>query len=152
METKTEVKPQITQERLARLGLKTVAANFNKLTDRAKKMKIAYKHYRFITPAKMEAFQTKLRKRTQSEYGMRYQALAFTPLDAYTKIPPEDVLFKLEVAMGLECFDKYEVAHIVEVKKDPLLLGVIDGCHDRFFIGQWDDDVKITDILKDNEG
>lgn len=151
METKTEVKPQITQERLARLGLKTVAANLDKLTSRAKKMKIAYKHYRFITPEKIKAFQKKL-EAAAGMYAISWQQLAFTPLEDYTKIPPEDVLFKLEVAMGLECFDKYEVAHIVEVKKDPLLLGVIDGCHDRFFIGQWDNDVKITDILKDNEG
>jgi hypothetical protein len=30
---------------------------------------------------------------------------------------------------------------------DPIIFGKIDGCTDRFFIAQWDDDVKIEDIV-----
>jgi len=40
----------------------------------------------------------------------------------------------------------------VTVVPDPILLGRITGCENRYFIAQWDDDVKIEDILKENEG
>lgn len=61
------------------------------------------------------------------------------------------VLDSLEVAMGRKCFDSFMVAHIIDVE-DPILFGYINGCSDHFFIDQWDEDVKIQDILKDNEG
>lgn len=149
METKVDTNT-ITQERLERLGLKTVAKNLNALKARAKKMMLAYEHYRYLTPEKIQKFQDKLRLNATDRYS--YQQLNFTPLEDYVKIPPEDVLLKLEEALEHKCFDRYEVAHIVEVKKDPLLLGIVDGCRDKFFIGQWDNDVRITDLLKDNEG
>lgn len=143
-------KSGITEQRLAKLGMTKMAENLEKLKTRARKMMIAGEFYRFITPEKIEAFQQKLVR--QSKDNNTYQRLSFTALEDYTKIPPEHVLVKLEEAIERKCFDRFEVAHITEVKKDPLLLGIIEGVGDKYFIEQWDDDVKITDLLKANEG
>lgn len=51
----------------------------------------------------------------------------------------------------MKCFDSFSVAHIAEVK-DPILFGEIAECTDKFFIAQWDEDVKIEDILTEKEG
>ena len=40
----------------------------------------------------------------------------------------------------------------VEISQFVFLFGVVTGCDDRFFIAQWDDDVKIEDILQGDEG
>lgn len=140
----------ITKERLARLGLTAIAKNLDAVKVRARKMLIAYECYRYLTPEKIQAFQRML---IEESRPLPYnKQLSFTKLADYTKIPPEDVLVKLEEAIDRQCFDSYEVAHIVQVKKDPLLLGLIEGCKDKFFIAQWDTDIKIADLLKDNEG
>jgi len=83
-----------------------------------------------------------------------YDTLAFIELDKYTEIPPPDCLLDLKKAQDLKCFDEFEVAKIesVHVRPDPIIFGGIKGCVDKFFITQWDDDVKIEDILKENEG
>lgn len=59
-----------------------------------------------------------------------------------------------EKAQKLKCFDTFEIAKIeaVEERKDPIVFGCITGCPDKFFIAQWDDDVKIEDILTESEG
>jgi hypothetical protein len=48
-----------------------------------------------------------------------------------------------------DCFDSFEIAKIQWKReiKDPILFGRIDGCPDRFYVSQWDDDVRIEDIL-----
>lgn len=136
-------------EKLERLGLKQASKTIEILRERKRKMMLAYEHYRFITPEKLQAFQEKLRCQGD-RYS--YRQLAFVALDLYAKVPPEDVLLKLEEALERKCFDRFDVAHIVEVKVDPLLIGRIDGCHDLFYIAGWDNDVKIEDILKASEG
>ena len=142
------------QDRLARLGFKSAATKIKTAAEKKRKLMIAYEHYRYVTAEKMAAFQQKLReesyKRSMSGRS-QWKELAFTPLDRYTETPPATVLDSLEVAMGRKCFDKFAVAHIVKVE-DPILFGYIEGCSDHFFIDQWDNDVKIQDILKDNEG
>lgn len=150
METKTQV-TETMQERLERLGLKTASKTILELKARKKKMMVAYEHYRFITPEKLQRFQEKLYQ-SRVKGATSYRQLAFTPLENYGKVPPEDVLVKLEEAMGRGCFDQFDVAHIVEVKIDPLLIGRIKGCKDLFHIAQWDTDVRIEDILNNNEG
>jgi hypothetical protein len=143
------------QDRLARLGFKTAATKIKTLTEKKRKLAIAYEHYRFVTVEKMQAFQDKLRQESHKRAAItgrsQWKELAFTPLDLYTETPPAHVLDNLEVAMDRKCFDKFAVAHIVNVD-DPILFGYIEGCTDHFFIDQWDNDVKIQDILKNNEG
>lgn len=147
METQVKQEPEVI-DRLERLGFKTAGAKVKELSVKQRKMAIAYEHYRFVRPEKIEAFNQKLRKKGSA---MSYQTLAFTPVESYAEVPPAHVLDKMETAIERKCFDAFEVAHIVNVK-DPILFGRIKGCPDRFFIDQWDDDVRIEDILKPNEG
>ena len=72
----------------------------------------------------------------------------------YPSAPPQAVLDKVEEAQKVGCFDAFEVCKVESVReyKDPIVFGRITGCPDRFFIAQWDNDVKIEDILKENEG
>ena len=150
-----EAKKEKVQDRLARLGFKSAATKVKTAVETKRKLAIAYEHYRYVSAEKMAAFQQKLReesyKRSAISGRSRWKELAFTPLHAYTETPPAHVLDSLEAANAHKCFDKFAIAHIVNVE-DPILFGYIDGCTDHFFIDQWDDDVKIQDILKDNEG
>lgn len=147
METKTQMEPAVI-DRLEKLGFKTASTKVKELSAKQRKMAIAYEHYRFVRPDKIEAFNAKLR---QKGTIYEYQVLAFTPVESYQEVPPAHVLDKMETALGRKCFDVFEIAHIVNVK-DPILFGRIKGCSDRFFIDRWDDDVRIEDILKPNEG
>lgn len=143
---------QTPEARLDALGFKAAAAKVVEKRSMKRKLMIAYEFYRVVSQAHIDAFNLKLRRSTQSggSFGS-YQTLAFTPVAQYMEVPPAEVLAELEVALSRKCFDRYEVAHIVDVH-DPLLFGRIEGCPDRFYIAQWDDDVKITDLLKDHEG
>jgi hypothetical protein len=142
-----ETKDPVVIDRLEKLGFKTASTKVKEFSIKKRKMAIAYENYRFVRPEKIEAFNQKLRAGKNWDYKM----LTFTPIGKYAEVPPTSVLDALEVAMERKCFDYFEVAHIVTVK-DPILFGCITGCTDRFFISQWDDDVKIEDILKPNEG
>lgn len=133
--------------RLEKLGLKGAA----KKLDMARKLSVAYAKYGYVSQEKVDRFNEKLRAETLTEdkNARSYKRLLFTPLDGYHKIPPQDVLNRLESAMDDAVFDRFEIATIQWIKEiiDPILFGRIDGCPDRFFIAQWDDDVKIEDIV-----
>ncbi len=142
-------------ERLLKLGFKTAATELAVLIDTKRKLALAYEHYRFVTPEKVAAFNVALMQKTgknmKSISNMEYQRLDFTPIAQYRTVPPDSVLASLETAQKRKCFDSFEIAYIKNVK-DPLLFGRVDGTPNRFFIDQWDDDVKIEDLLKENEG
>jgi hypothetical protein len=141
--------------RLEKLGFKTAATDLALLVERKRKLALAYEHYRYVTPEKVGAFNTKLLhksgKNLHSMVNMEYQVLVFTPIQDYATVPPEEVLAALETAQDRKCFDSYEIASIKNVK-DPLLFGRVEGTANRFFIAQWDTDVSIDDLLKENEG
>lgn len=141
-------KPESYESRLERLGFKNASDIIVKAKGIKRKLTIAYEHYRFVTQEKIDAFNLKLREQGSSR---RWQMLSFTPMEIYEKAPPENVLQALEEAHRQKCFDSFEVAHIIDVE-DPILFGRINECPDRFFISQWDDDVKIEDLIKENEG
>jgi len=137
---------------LERLGFKTASTKLKTLSEKKRKLAIAYEFYRVVTEEKVADFQSKLRKKTANWDGRQgYHKLDFVPVESYENVPTPDVLAEMEVAQGRKCFDSYEVAYIKQVE-DPLLFGRIKGCPDRFFIAQWDNDVSIDDILKPNEG
>ena len=144
------------EERLEKLGLTTVGKNIKVLKEMKRKMIIAYEHFRCVPKEKIKNFNKKLRDETLLERGneTRYKQLVFIPLEKYTEVPPMNVLNDLEAAQEIGCFDSYEIAKIEDIVevKDPIVFGRIAGCTDRFFVSQWDDDVKIDDILKKNEG
>ena len=83
-----------------------------------------------------------------------FDTVKMTSLKGYDKVPPMDCLLDLQKAKGLGCFDNFEVAEVESVveKPDPIIFGMINGCNDKFFITQWDSDIKIEDILKEHEG
>ena len=133
-------------ERMEKAGLTTAMLQLRKLREQKQKMTIAYKHYRFVKPEKFQAFNERLKKETLKDYT--YSRLKFTELAKYEKVPPMHVIDKLEEANARACFDKYEVASIESVTElpDPIIFGIIDGCSDKFFIDQWDSDVKKDDL------
>jgi hypothetical protein len=151
------INEQETIDRLGKLGLKTASDKLKRLAEKKRKLAIAYEHYRFVRMEKVQDFNQKLKEKTMKREANgyeKYQKLSFTPIDEYSEIPPDSVLASLENAVNRNCFDSFEIAHIVDVVKvpDPILFARINGCTDRFFIDQWDDDVSIEDILKPNEG
>lgn len=147
----TETKDALVVDRLEKLGFKAASAKVKEMAVRKRKMAIAYENYRYVRPEKIAAFNAKLHDKTYNRKDRSYQTLDFTGIEYYQGAPPADVLSALEVAQDRQCFDQFEVAYIRNVK-DPILFGGIKGCTDKFYIAQWDNDVKIQDILKDNEG
>ena len=137
------------EERLEKTGFKAASKRVTELRERKRKLMIAYENYRFVRQEKIDAFNEKLRKQKSKDGS--YSLLDFSPIESYEGAPPESVLDALETAQARNCFDTFEVAYIRRVK-DPILFGRIKACPDRFFIAQWDDDVKIEDILKPHEG
>lgn len=85
---------------------------------------------------------------------MTEDTLIFMKLADYPEVPPPDCLLDLKKAKDMQCFDEFEVAKVetIESRPDPIIFGLINGCQDKFFITQWDDDVSIEEILKKNEG
>lgn len=135
-------------DELRQLGFCKAADNLANLANKKRKLALAYEHFRFVRQEKIDAFNNKLRQK-RSDNG--WQELSFTSVENYEEIPPDHVLTNFSEAKKIGCFDSFEVAHIVRVK-DPILFGRVKNCSDRFFIDQWDDDVKIEDILMPNEG
>lgn len=151
----------ICADRLKQLGLTTAASELDRQEVLSRKLMLAYEGFRFVTPANIEKFQEKLKKETVKETGKNqwgtiteHKRLKFTAIKDYPNVPPTDTLNALEDAMKVGCFDTFEIASIEWIKHvpDPILFGRVTGCDDRFFIAQWDDDVKIEDILQGDEG
>lgn len=86
--------------------------------------------------------------------GSTYDSVSLQSIQDYEEIPPMDCLIDLKKAKDLNCFDHFQVAKVetVEVRPDPIIFGIIEGCRDKFFITQWDNDIKIQDILREGEG
>lgn len=131
------------EEKLQKLGMNRAMEKIKQAKEAKRKMMLAYEHYRFITPEKMQAYRDKLA-------GQR-KRLAVCDFAYYDKIPPLEVLSKIEEAIGLNCFDTISINWVTEIK-DPIVFGGIRGCDDLFYIAQWDDDVKIEDILDPKDG
>lgn len=147
--------PTTLKDRIATLrglGLTHAADTLDRAKRLQDKLEIAYEHYRFLTNKDINAFDHKLRGKAMNMH--EYQRLRFTKLEQYGKVPPDEVLVALAQAQDRGCFDYFEVADIESVKivPDPLLLGRVEGSEVYFFITQWDNDVKISDILQADQG
>lgn len=68
------------------------------------------------------------------------------PVKEYKAIPPDHALEALKVARDKEIFHDFTIASVSHVK-DPLLLGVLEGVEDRFFLAQWGEDVALDDVI-----
>lgn len=152
---------------LKELGMDAAAQKLDTAIDLKKKLLIAYEHFKFVSPKIFDRFQKVLKAKSlrievhnqyqQTEY---WRELEFVALKDYKEIPPPDCLMDLKKAQEFKIFDRYDVAKVVERSHytdstrvpDPIIFGCIDGCVDKFFITQWDDDVAIEDILGELDG
>lgn len=153
--------PTLDVGRLERLGLTHAAHSIRTELSMREKLAVAYEHYRYLTPEKLRAFQERLKQETKTTEGknqwgdiVSYKRTKVTPLENFAKVPPDAVLDALETAKGRGCFDLFEVMELEWHKEvpDPILFGMVLGSPDKFFIAQWDQDIKIEDILNDHEG
>lgn len=152
--------PSVDVGELESLGFTTAARTLDAKKTLAKKLMFAYEHYRFVTQDHIDKFTKALKEKTYKNakdigrYHDEYDTLKFVNISQYEDIPPATVLQDLRTAQLRGCFDTFEVAKVasVEVRPDPIIFGVIKGCKDRFFISQWDNDVRIEDLIGENEG
>lgn len=160
-EPKTEVKFAPPDEALLReLGMVGAADGLKSGKELARKLKVAFEHYQVIKPEQLAAFQEKLKKNSfkRDGYIETFQYLAFTPLANYGKIPPQEILLKVKEAKERACFDSFEVATIETNRADktpvpdPIIFGCIAGSGMKFPVAQWDEDIKIEDIIGAEEG
>jgi len=137
------------RSRLEKLGFKQVIEKDNQVRTLTRKLAIAYEHFRYVRKEKIDAFNRKLYKKTMK--NGYYSQLAFQKVSETSMVPPPDVLTELEKAKKLNCFDEFEIGYIAKIK-DPIMFGTINDCSTKFYIAQWDNDVRIEDILTENEG
>ncbi len=185
VETKTETKLNIgaleTQAAEAEAaGFIAAATELRTKALRAKKLAIAYEHYRFVDEGSFQKFNATLKQKTtrpasevdrQKLIDMQiphnparwngattlHDELVLVAMEAYKGLPPSDVFEKVKEARGRQCFDRFEVAEIQPVATlvklpDPIVFGLVDGCTDRFYVCEWGTDVSITDLLKEGQG
>lgn len=149
------------ENELKELGFDAASQQVQKDRELARKLRTAFEHYRVVEPEHFTRFNSDLKAKTEQKDGKNqwgnittYDRLKFTPVAQYTAVPPPEVLEALRAAKGHGCFDAFEVATIesVRVVPDPIIFGIITGSANKYFIAQWDNDVKIEDILKEDEG
>lgn len=141
-------------------GFHAAAQKILEVADRAARMAKAYEFYRFVSQEKIEAFQKRLKEKTFRSEGQypnlfeNFDILSFTPAQDYPDMPPPEIMEKVKQTVATGIFDTLEVAKIesTRVYRDPIIFGRIYGCPDRFFVAQWDEDVKIEDLLAEHEG
>ena len=152
---------KVSSKLLKDLGLVKAGNKLEERKEFERKCNIAYEHYRAVTPEHIAKHNEKLKQNTLQETGTKgkdlthqYDRLDFIPLKDYGEIPPETALNALKEAKERNCFDSFEVCKIKSVKeyKDPIIFGKVKNCPDIFFISQWEDDIKIEDILEEGEG
>lgn len=145
-------------------GFEAAATDVEKKIERTRKLAVAYEHYRYVKQDAIAAYRRELKAKTlkvvsQTSYETikTWDELVLVKLGDYIGVPPADVLAQTKTAKEHGCFDTFEVAWVHEktehIKRpDPIVFGLVEGCSDRFYIAQWGDDIKITDLLKTNEG
>jgi len=163
--TKEETKPKAdsscpapSEAELRDLGFNAAATKVKEDRELARKCRIAFEHFRYVTPENFRRFAEELKGKTWKnhyvDYSYSYDQLVFTKIAAYNKVPPKEALAKVREAKALGCFDDFEVATVqsVRVVPDPIIFGIIRGDENKYFVAQWDDDVKIEQILREDEG
>lgn len=148
-------------DELKALGLDHIANIVEKKSNKVlREMGISAAGYKRINRSELEAFCKELEAVSDSSSKRR---LLETPLKHYVgagisegdrvaeadlAVPPADVLEKLKVAREAKLFDDYAILHIKYVP-DPILCGKIKESNDLYFIAEWGDDVKLSDIIKE---
>jgi hypothetical protein len=162
---------KVDTELLQKMGFKRASSELARKQELKRKMMIAYENFKFVTPKIFNRFQIALRKQSEvikqgdgswkkgkidprRYQDVKYDKLVFKKVSEFDACPPQEALEEMNRAVEMGCFDEFEVAKIEAVteRKDPIIFGIIRGCPDKFFITQWDNDVKIEDILQGMEG
>jgi hypothetical protein len=156
-------------------GFVKAAADLRMKAERGRKLAIAYEHFKIVPQEKITSFNEKLKEKTRrpldSEQAKRlelqkvphhptrwegatviHDELTLVKMADYPGLPPSEVLGKVKEAKSLNCFDRFEVAEVSPVSTvvklpDPIVFGLVDGCTDRFFIAEWGQDVKVSDLI-----
>jgi len=153
-------------EELKELGFEKAATDLDAKASLRQKLMLAYENHKVLTQECLDVFQAELRKKSEEIYRdgkrvknidrakmqtVKYDRVRFRSLADYPKVPPPEVLGKLKESKATGVFDSYEVADVesVEEREDPIIFGRINGCPDRFFIAQWDNDLKFEQMVKD---
>lgn len=151
----------VDENELRELGFSTAANNVSNDRVLARKLRIAFEHFRLVKPEHLARFNEELKARTLRAAGRNtwgeiteHDTLKFTPIANYDKVPPAAALEAIRHAKGMDCFDSFEVATIASVRTvpDPIVFGIVSGCENKYFVAQWDSDVAIEDILRQGEG
>lgn len=135
-------------------GFETAAKNADADYTLAKKLLVAYATYKVVTDDQINEFNAALRAKTEKQtdrWTKTFKKLALVPIAKYASLPPAEVLEAVKLARSGGLFCGFDVAYIMDEKEvrdpDPIVFGNIDGCSDHFFITQWGDDVKLTDLI-----
>lgn len=151
----------VDEQELRELGLTGAADQVGRDRELARKLRIAFEHFRIVEPDKIERFKKELKAKTLRKDGKNqwgnievYDTLKLTPLENYRTVPPKEALDELKKAQALKCFDSFAVATIesVRIVPDPIIFGKIVGSPNLYYVCQWDNDVSIEDILRSDEG
>lgn len=147
----------ITVEELKELGLEDAGSELLRLQEKKRKLTTAYEFHRVVPMAAINQFQKTLRKKSEKKHkdgSTEYETLRLTPLKNWKKVPPQEARTLLKEAIGRNCFDYFEVAHIESVveRPDPIIFGRITDVTDLFVVAQWDNDIKVSDLIKETEG
>lgn len=138
------------------LGFTTIAKELTAEQEFNRKTAEAYLQFKIVRQEHIENFNKELKKKTLRELGTagrdlyhEYETLKLQDIRQYPSLPPAEVLGKLKEAQKLNIFDYYEIMKIESVQeyKDPILFGCINGCPDKFFIAEWDQDIKLADLI-----
>lgn len=123
---------------------------------RVKLMRLKDWEYRLLTKKTLDKFSADNRM-TMTEDGLR---LHIDRLEAYVgnpesgaekdRIIPDNILDKLEEAKERQLFDSFAVLWAERVP-DPILLGVVNGCSDYFYIAEWGDDISFKQLSEGRE-
>lgn len=140
--------------RLQKAGAVAQAAILeSELTTRDSLRRLMEWDYKLLTKETIEKFQ-KDNAMTLTRDGLKVH---IDPIDKYCgnpqigeakdRIIPDPILDKLEKAKERDLFDEFAVLWAEKVK-DPLLLGMLYGCEDYFFIAEWGEDISFEQITK----
>jgi len=69
-----------------------------------------------------------------------------TRIESYETLPPDNVLKTLKEHKERQVFNSYTIATVKGIH-DPLLLGRVNDCEDRYFIAQWGEDISLDDVI-----
>jgi len=152
---------EITIQELKEAGLTRAASELEKKLEMKRKLTLAFERFRVVKPEAIDKFNEALKARTLKREGKKgvnlweiHDKLCFIKLEEYGGAPPVEVLTRLKEVREMNLFDAFEVAKIESIKeyKDPIVFGRIDNCPLRFYVAQWDTDIRIEDLIAENEG